>query len=87
MAKFFHSMCKKSGRDILLNNKIRGILKMRYLNISLCRIQKSSEIVLTASDVSVFCLSKLVEIGALHKGCEAHGLTSNMTKLAELKFL
>ena len=69
------------------NNKIRGILNMRYLNTSIFRIQISSEIVLTGADVSVFCISKLAEISASNKGSEAHSLTSNITKVAKLKFL
>ena len=87
MAKFDYSTCKKDGRDTVWNNKIRGILNMRYLKTSIFRIQKSTEIVLTGADVSVFRISKLAEIGALHKGSEAHSLTSDITKVAELKFL
>ena len=80
-------MCIKSGRDIVWNNKIRGILNMRYLNTSIFRIQITSEIVLMGADVSIFCISKIAEIGASHKGSEAHSLMSDMTKVAELKFL
>ena len=60
---------------------------MRYLNTSIFRIQITSKIVLMGGDVSVFRISKLPEIGASHKGSEAHSLTSNITKVAELKFL
>ena len=69
------------------NKKIRGVLNMRYLNTSIFRIQISSEIVLMGADVSVFHISKLAEIGASHKGSEAHLLMSDIMKVAELKFL
>ena len=82
MAKFYYYTCKKSGRDNVWNKKIRGILNMRYLNTSIFRIQITIKIVLMGGDVSVFCISKLPEIGALHKGSEAHSQTSDITKVA-----
>ena len=68
MAKFYYYTCKKSGRDNVWNNKIRGILNMRYLNTSIFRIQITSKIVLTGGDVSVFCISNFWKLVLRTKG-------------------
>ena len=59
MPKIYYSTSKKSGQHNVWNKKIRGILKTRYLNTSIFKIQITSKIVLIGGDVSVFHISKL----------------------------
>ena len=87
MAKFYYSTCKKSGRENVWNKKIRGILNMRYLNTSIFRIQITSKIVLTGGRYFHISYIKTSRNSSFAQRSEGHLLKSDITKVAELKFL